>query len=639
MRYGDTWARATAAARETLAGVGPEDRVSLAFFADRAEAVARSSADLIALETSLDAAAPGYGITRYDPALRLAARILAESDLPRREIVLITDFQRSGWPEPTRVPVPEGVTLVPVDVAPAEPSNVSVADLTFARESASGRDRFTAAVRISNVGPEAVTDLEVTIALGGKQVASRRADVEPRGSTTVRFAGIAVPDAIIRGEVRLAPDALPVDDVRYFVLFPDDVIDVLIVQEAGRADRSLFLRQALAIGEQPPMRVDLRPETRLSASDLAGKDLVVLNDVAYPSGSVGRALLEWTEAGGGLVVVLGRRAGPDRWPEASRRLLPVEVGEVRDRTSDGGGVIAYLDYDHPALALFAAPRSGVFSEARFYRYRRLAPAASAHVLARFDDGEAALVEGRVGEGRVMAWASTLDRLWNDLALQPVYLPLVQQLASEVAGYEERRQWHEVGEWVDVARLVGEVRDGPSVAAARGPEVGDRFPEDEWVLISPSGDRVRVGQEGVASEAGPQTDPARTGPGQPGDGEHSGGQPRRAGLSELTEPGYYVARRLESSQAGVPIAVNPAIEESDLAKLDPDDFAAVALRTGAGAEEEAAALAGEEVTDSSEPARTGREIGWFLLLGAAMLLVVETLLSNRLSRARTVLSGP
>lgn len=613
MQYGDTWERAVAAARETLAAVGIDDRVSLVSFADRAEALTRSSADQAALESALSAAAPGYGITRYDPALRLAARILAESELPRREIVLITDFQRAGWPEPTRVPVPDGVTVVPLDVAAAQPSNVSVTDLTFAREAASGRDRFAAAARLSNLGQEAVPDLEVTLSLGGKRVASRRVDLEPRGSTTVRFSAIAVPAAITRGEVRISPDALAVDDVRYFVLSPNDVLDVLIVQEAGRADRSLFLRQALAIGEQPPMRVEVTTETRLSASDLAGRDLVVLNDVASPTGTVGGALREWTEAGGGLVVALGRRAGPERWPEAAAGLLPVEVGDVRDRTTDGGGVIAFLDYDHPALGLFSAPRSGDFSEARFYRYRRLAPVPSARVLARFDDGEAALVEGRVGDGRVVVWASTLDRLWNDLALQPVFLPLVQQLVREAAGYEERRRWHEVGDLVDVRRLVEEASTGGRASAASSLAAGEAASEDGWVLISPSGEHAQASSAGEGQEAG-------------------------AGLSELTEPGYYVARRLESSDTGVPIAVNPALEESDLTTLDADEFAAVALSTGAGAAEEAAALAGDALADPAGPARTGREVWWFLLLGAAALLVIETLLSNRLSRARAVVPG-
>ena len=55
----------------------------------------------------------------------------------------------------------------------------------------------------------------------------------------------------------------------------------------------------------------------------------------------------------------------------------------------------------------------------------------------YDDGSPALVEGRVGEGRTLLFTSTLDRDWNDLAIRPGYLPLVQQMVrylSRVALY-------------------------------------------------------------------------------------------------------------------------------------------------------------------------------------------------------------
>ena len=41
----------------------------------------------------------------------------------------------------------------------------------------------------------------------------------------------------------------------------------------------------------------------------------------------------------------------------------------------------------------------------------------------------ALVERRVGTGRVLVWGSTLDTYWNDLPLQPVFLPFVHRPLS------------------------------------------------------------------------------------------------------------------------------------------------------------------------------------------------------------------
>ena len=39
-----------------------------------------------------------------------------------------------------------------------------------------------------------------------------------------------------------------------------------------------------------------------------------------------------------------------------------------------------------------------------------------------------------GSGNVVLWTSTLDNYWNDLALKPVYLPLVHQVMRHLATY-------------------------------------------------------------------------------------------------------------------------------------------------------------------------------------------------------------
>lgn len=55
-----------------------------------------------------------------------------------------------------------------------------------------------------------------------------------------------------------------------------------------------------------------------------------------------------------------------------------------------------------------------------YGYRVLTTAPGGVTLARFDGGTPALVEAVVGKGRVLAWATSLDLSWNDMALKPVY---------------------------------------------------------------------------------------------------------------------------------------------------------------------------------------------------------------------------
>ena len=95
--------------------------------------------------------------------------------------------------------------------------------------------------------------------------------------------------------------------------------------------------------------------------------------------------------------------------------------------------------------------SGDFSAARFYGYRSFTPAKDAQVIARFDDGAPALVARTVGRGRVLTWTSTLDLFWSDLAIRPVYLPFVHQMARHLADFRDRPNWATVGQVIDLSQ--------------------------------------------------------------------------------------------------------------------------------------------------------------------------------------------
>src|SRR4030095_109008 len=76
--------------------------------------------------------------------------------------------------------------------------------------------------------------------------------------------------------------------------------------------------------------------------------------------------------------------------------------------------------------------------------------------------------------------SSVDGIWNDLPLQPVFLPVAHQMAKYAAAYADERPWSIVGQ---VANLPALFRDstGPSDAASKA----------EYVAVAPSGERTRV----------------------------------------------------------------------------------------------------------------------------------------------------
>ena len=55
------------------------------------------------------------------------------------------------------------------------------------------------------------------------------------------------------------------------------------------------------------------------------------------------------------------------------------------------------------------------------------------MLIRLDDGGPLLIERALGAGRVLLFTSSLDREWNDLPVQPVFVPFMAGLANHLLG--------------------------------------------------------------------------------------------------------------------------------------------------------------------------------------------------------------
>ena len=589
MSYGDRWEDAQALATDTIDALDPGDRATVILFDGGARTGPRSTTDRASLRSQIANAEVGSGTTRFGPALQLAEGIFEASDLPRLEAVLISDFQRAGVESAVGVRFPQGTVLTPIPVGEEDTTedNVSVAGVLFEREYFSGRERVQVAARLTNRGPNAITGLGLTLEMEGREVEALTADLPPAGSTTIDFAPVTLGDAQMFGAVRIAPDALPADDVFHFVASPGQVVTVLVVGSAtAQDDANLFLTRALGIGSEPAFDVRSTTLQGFSTDDLADRQVVVLNDTRPPSGEAGEALEAFVEAGGGLLVVSGERTA---WPQDDPGLLPGRVGAPADREGRGGS-LGFVDYSHPVFEVFGAPRSGDVTTARFFRFRPVEPSSEATVVARFDDGNPALIERRVGAGRVLLWASTIDTFWNDLAKKPVYLPFIHRMVQHLADYSAPTPWFLAGQVLNLAEQDVSLGEGGTAAA-------------EYVVMSPTGERLPVAVGG------------------------------RAGFIDLTEQGVYEVHDANAAvERPLILAVNVDLAEADLTTVDPDELASMVTGRAGG---DRTAAGGPARVIPPEDLERRQSVWWYLLVAAALLFVAETLVSNRLSR--TVLS--
>lgn len=574
MGLGDRWGDALARANEVVDGLAGGDRGTIVFFDARAETATESTTDRNVLRSALRAAEPGERTTRYAPALRFGARLLASSPMPRHELVVISDFQRGGWDvdggETASLRLPAGTLVTPIPVSAGEvPANVAVADAEFERTTVEGRERVTVAARLAASADAAAITVPVTLEIDGRPVETRQVALDGSASGRADFSPVTLPPSgAARGTLRIPDDGLAADNAFHFVLSADQRLGVVIVEGPGAAaGSSYFLERALDVGGAPGFRVSVRRGGDLRAADLAGTAVVILNQAAVPAGETGERLKRFVEQGGGLISVLG-----DNVPGDWSGVLP-NVPAAVDRTAQGGVTLGYVDTGHPVFEAFAGPRTGDFGAAHIYRYRPLPSGSFPRVLARFGDGGAALAERPVGSGRLLVWSTTLDAGWNDLALQPVFLPFLHQMVKYAAGHTPPRSWLTVSDPFDVRGLL------PPGATA-------------GVLLGPSGEATPIA------------------PGAP---------------IELAATGFHELRETRGGPVLASLAVNVDPTESELSAFDPEEMRTALLAAVDGSPRTAESL-GLTLAERERQ----QSAWWYLIVAAFVFLVAETLLSNRVS---------
>jgi hypothetical protein len=257
-------------------------------------------------------------------------------------------------------------------------------------------------------------------------------------------------------------------------------------------------------------------------------------------------------------------AGPNT---ARRPQIPVfgeavVQGKYFSRAGSMFSTVGETDATHPAV--FRASR---WEGVKFYYAVEVKPGPS-RVVARLSDSTPLLMEKKMGEGRVLLFASTFDRLANDFPLTPLFVPFVEQSARHLAGIVDRAPAAAVGSFVEL-----------------------RTAKERSVTVD-------------------VVDP---------DGQHplSLAESSKAQTYQLSREGFYEVRRANGRHELV--AANPDRKESDLAAVPKETLDLWAGSGGSG---------GASAAKAGEPDETRRPLWWYVLFVALLAAVAESILAAR-----------
>ena len=432
-----------------FAGGGPELPAAIG---------ATPSMALAALERQLP---PPRGVADLVAAARLVKDRVRPLRPGRLDVLLFSDLQRLSWTDAGGAVGPllaaafeqGGGTLRVVDAAAglAAPANTGVLELASGQALLPAQEplAFTAVVR--NWSDAARTGVECRFYLDDVQRAVQHVDLAPQGTATAEVRlRVDTPGAHHLG-VAIERDELPFDDGRTLAFEVRDHIAVLLVDGAPGGAESLsgatgYLALALdPEGETRRFEPTVWDGGRLDegAAQLGGFDAIVLANVGGLSAAAAEALAGAVSGGTPLLVFVGDLTEPAFYNERLPQLglpLPAQIGAMAGDPSGHGGedyvTLALPEGTVGPLALFSDPRLAVLLQVPVFAWRPLEPREGGRVLASFADAAGktvpAIVDGRIGRGRVLLVGTAGDASWSLLPRNPaLWVPMVHELLSSL----------------------------------------------------------------------------------------------------------------------------------------------------------------------------------------------------------------
>ncbi len=397
-----------------------------------------------------------------------------------REIYLFTDLTKSAWRDEGRLKDElarlrwAGIYLI--DVGEKAPVNAALTEVKLSREAVPARTAIRVDAVVSAVGsisPEQTVELYLKAGDGPPtRKGTESVKLESGRETRVSFYPVELPEqSFTHGELRLSgADPLSADDIVHFSVQTIPSLKVLVVAELPAISNywTLALKNLTDAGVSAFQTENATPD-QLVDRNLDDVDVVCLINASQPTDTMWNKLQTFVDRGGGLAVFLGasssalaelpnkERINPVRYQsEAALSVLPAKpiaaskhlLPHMLDLRKSQHTLLKRLD-DLGALTELG------LAEVR--RYWKVEPGQDSVVISRYignaeDDiaGSPALLERRIGQGRVLMLTTSVDaKSWNDFLSPELYVVIVDQFTQYLASQASAIFNYQVGDEVSL----------------------------------------------------------------------------------------------------------------------------------------------------------------------------------------------
>jgi hypothetical protein len=397
-------------------------------------------------------------------SLNVAAEMLANAggDKARRELIVISDFQRSNWAAADFSVLPTETVIQLESVAPAEtPANLAILRVGSQGRIERGRT-FRLEIEVGNYSPSP-RPVTVEVVLG--ESLFRASGQCSAGGRSILVTEATLPsEGWHVGEARFAgvEDGLSSDNSRPVVLqvHPQPNYMLLTRQSAQmRPSSSYYLERAISPASadegratEKIVRVDPSRATREAITEA---DLLLLDHPGKLSEETLQLLAALLRRGRGLLYVtaepidatnlklLANGAGTSL--QMPVEFAPTTTGQVRKNL-----FLANVRQRQVPFTVFGDEAAAMFSSVRFsggLSSRRVEGALLDDVLATYNDQSACLVVTACGAGTLAVLNAELNS--SNLPSSPAFVPMIGELTGHLLGRDRSQESVPSGEPVAV----------------------------------------------------------------------------------------------------------------------------------------------------------------------------------------------
>lgn len=449
MRQDDRFSKAKQAALDEVSKMGPGERGQVITFGGPAKLLTDMTSDKQLLRGAVQAIEPGDDASSFAELSRILRSTLesVKSDI---EAQVFTDLQKSSLPASfSDLRLDDGTKLVIHAVADRPIPNWTVENVDAPRRVFDTKKVRTVATIAGYGTPDATR--KVSLVANGKTVETKQVKISANGRAAVEFLTLDVPYGLTRCEIRLAAEAggasdeFPNDDHWFFSVERADPKPALLLHAENDTASPLYLKTALDSATDAAFTLDSKTPAQAAGLEAAKYAFVILSDVGPLPQRLEESLEKYVQAGGAMLVSLDRNATPGRnVPVAAIPIIQVHTVQPDTETVQ---TVAQIDSSFPSFG-----RAQNWDGVTIFRYVKLQVPPNSpdvRIAARLANGLPLMVDRKIGEGHVLVFASGFDNVANNLPLQPVWLPFLEQTTHEMGGVGSGRGTYKVGSYVDL----------------------------------------------------------------------------------------------------------------------------------------------------------------------------------------------